>query len=380
MAVGRYTSAHICICIAGVIACYIPLYIGLDATTDLGPLRHIHESDAFKDPTKMAVAITFPMLVDIFLELSDSKRPPLDHYYFIEWVYILALLLPNGLLLLPHAPTTLMYVCSIRARDGLFYGTLNCLLSTQGDTLNWERFVLLINVLTQIVNFIFVWYNFVEHRITLKLVSNCIAVAVVACIVGACIRYFVIHNRTRKRKDTYENMVMQSIVIILLNCVVKWVLYFTLGGSFMTETTDKKVLVGFIWTEIATYTITFALYSRVRRDESAVLRDRLKSNKTFVAHISHEIRTPLNSISLGMQMLFKKINSDARCAGRPPLLLRDAINDLGCIDVAANVALQTVNELLTFDKLESNSLCIERQCIRVIDLIKLAAVSFKLQV
>jgi hypothetical protein len=379
MEASRYTDGHICACILGVLFCYLPLYLGVETTSeDLKRVQDTLDSAGFRTSTEMAVAITFPMLMDSFFELQDWTKKNLQRY-IIRWIYIFALLLPNGLLLVPFSNKAVVYLCSMEARDCLFYGALFSLLSTQRSSIKWEIFSLGVNVMAQVVANMYIWWNFTEDQKIFQLLTVCFAVAVFVCLIGISALFFLDHFR-KLTKSNYDIMVAKCIVVMFLNCVVKWVLFLTLGSVSFTAYTP--LLIGYIWTEIATYIVTFSYYSRVLRDESLLLRSKLKHSMSFMAHLSHEIRTPLNAISLGMQMMFKRIStdSDAAASGRAPLLLRDAFDDLCCVDVATSTALQTLNELLTFDKLASRSLTVDMQPIRVIDLVRMAAGTFRLQV
>lgn len=76
--------------------------------------------------------------------------------------------------------------------------------------------------------------------------------------------------------------------------------------------------------------------------------------KTFVRYISHEIRSPLSNTSLGLDCLLDALKSDRR-------LNRAELVDISrdC-KMTCNSALQTLNDLLLFDKIESQMLALER--------------------
>lgn len=76
--------------------------------------------------------------------------------------------------------------------------------------------------------------------------------------------------------------------------------------------------------------------------------------KTFVRYISHEIRSPLSNTSLGLDCLLDVLKSERR------------LNRAELVDISRDCkmtctsALQTLNDLLLFDKIESQMLALER--------------------
>jgi signal transduction histidine kinase/CheY-like chemotaxis protein len=76
----------------------------------------------------------------------------------------------------------------------------------------------------------------------------------------------------------------------------------------------------------------------------------LDSKKQYVRYISHEIRTPLNAAYLGLKILLDDLrrSSDQKDA--------DRFETLSDVNVSCKTAIDILNDLLTFDKLESGIL------------------------
>ena len=379
----RYVCAHICLCSLGVISTYFPLYLDAPIRIDLGDLEDVIRSPEYSDSSKMAVGVTLPMLLNTVLEARDLPKEAV-HRFCIQCIYILALLMPNALLLIPNTNQTLIYICSIEARDGLFFGAIFCLLATQETTVFWDRFLLFNNVLLQCTMSLYSWRKFSTNQVPLKWLTVLLSLFVFGVIIVACVRVVLIRRNTPS--TVYQNTTAHCIIILLANCIAKFILVLSFGASLDIERAPGGLVVGFLWTDIVSYTITYALNSRTLRSEAAVLQEKLKQNKSFVAHISHELRTPLHAVNLGMQGIIRKVDRELRAQSRStftpltPVLLRDAADDLRCINTATQTALQTLNEILMYDKLDSRNVQLDSQPISVADLIRLSAQSFKLQV
>eukprot|EP01041_Mallomonas_annulata_P010462 gene10462-biopygen5067 len=91
----------------------------------------------------------------------------------------------------------------------------------------------------------------------------------------------------------------------------------------------------------------------------------------FVRYISHEIRTPLNTVFLGLKLLEKEA---AERGG--DIRTMTTISD---IKESCNVSLEILNELLTFDKLESGLMQLEEEPLSPWDFVRDTVKSFFVQ-
>ena len=118
----------------------------------------------------------------------------------------------------------------------------------------------------------------------------------------------------------------------------------------------------FIYSYLAITTIVFVTELRVRKVEMLyALFALVDAKKSYVRYISHEMRTPLNAATLGLNMLLtqlKKKNNPSPADEE----LRESISD---IQLACSTAVDILNDLLSFEKLESGILVLHRQDISV---------------
>ena len=98
----------------------------------------------------------------------------------------------------------------------------------------------------------------------------------------------------------------------------------------------------------------------------------MKVQKKFVRYISHELRTPLNAVRMGLQLLLSEL---------PKFLQNhDLMDSLETTELASLSAINILNDLLTFDKIEEGNLTLDRQMISARELISSATAIFHAQV
>ena len=108
-------------------------------------------------------------------------------------------------------------------------------------------------------------------------------------------------------------------------------------------------------------------YNELKRRQSmaAALENLIEAKRVFIRKISHEIRSPLDSISCGLDLLV-----DASSGNTEAL---DVIEDLR---YSCSHAVRVLDDLLTYDKLEGNSLILSRTSEDLQDLVIEAMASF----
>ena len=92
----------------------------------------------------------------------------------------------------------------------------------------------------------------------------------------------------------------------------------------------------------------------------------------FVRYISHEIRTPLNTVGMGLQVLKEELTE----IGANDDILRTVANIENCCEIAVDI----LNDLLVFDKLDSGILKLELERLNVFEFLTETIHPFFLQV
>ena len=98
----------------------------------------------------------------------------------------------------------------------------------------------------------------------------------------------------------------------------------------------------------------------------------MQAKGLFIRYVSHEIRTPLNTVFLGLKLLQDDLTLTDSTSER-----LETVRD---IKDSCDIAISTLNEVLTFDKLESGAMRLERCKVRAMDFIENAIKPFHVQV
>ena len=100
----------------------------------------------------------------------------------------------------------------------------------------------------------------------------------------------------------------------------------------------------------------------------------IDTKKAYVRFIGHELRTPLNSVFMGMQLSIDQIPEDTQ----EPVELerRETLVETRS---ACDAALDILNELLLFDKLETGALVLHKQNVSVSELVEDSVKMFSVQ-
>jgi signal transduction histidine kinase len=141
--------------------------------------------------------------------------------------------------------------------------------------------------------------------------------------------------------------------------------------------------------------LLFFMYDFFVRQEFHQKKAIIDAKRQFVRFISHEVRTPLNSISMGLQLLHDEIagltglrsGEDSQTSTSTSTPIDDPVQDklrvwLDLIeDILSNThsAVDVLNDLLNYDKIESGTLYLEITVVPIWALIDRTASEFQLQ-
>ena len=92
----------------------------------------------------------------------------------------------------------------------------------------------------------------------------------------------------------------------------------------------------------------------------------------FVRYISHEIRTRLNTVTMGLELLPEELSSYS--------ISPEIIGYVNESSIACDNAIEVLNDLLTLDKLENNTLLLEMAELDAVTLIQQTIQPFYVQV
>jgi hypothetical protein len=97
----------------------------------------------------------------------------------------------------------------------------------------------------------------------------------------------------------------------------------------------------------------------------------LESKKKFVRYISHEIRTPLNTVSMGVQLCMREL-LESHVSG--------AQNILNDVEGSCNIAIEILNNILLYDKVEDGRMTLDKGDINAHEMASTVSMPFVVQV
>jgi len=328
-------------------------------------LSHALSSTYYQFALVASIAITAPMAfdyaIDAFYHFSNDQEK-LWKGFIPRLNLILALAVPDAIFLVVIGPYKLyeFYPCVQRAREIFYlYSFLSYMIEFCAPI--WTmRSTSFLSVTFCVANVLSIFCSFIDDSNTEFILGICVwtfyslsgVFLIVLC--EQWVRHVIRGEKTLPMKSVHQvNMYLGACSILALSYVI---LQFTLRSGDKWQDTGEAYLCGYT-VMIATFTaVVTVLNGRMIRREASDSEHALELKKMFVRYISHEIRTPLNTVFMGLKLLEKEVT--AQGANRRTL---DTIRDT---KEACNVALEILNDLLTFDKLEGGLLKLEEEMLR----------------
>ena len=110
-----------------------------------------------------------------------------------------------------------------------------------------------------------------------------------------------------------------------------------------------EAFTAFIYSTLSVTTLVFVAELRVRKVEMLyTLFALVDAKKSYVRYISHEMRTPLNAATLGLNMLVTQLKKK----NNPTVADEELCDSIKDIQLACSTAVDILNDLLSFEKLE----------------------------
>jgi len=154
-------------------------------------------------------------------------------------------------------------------------------------------------------------------------------------------------------KSIDQHLVPPVVVLSLIFFIVQIIAV----ALHMTATSGRTLLDENVLAHILLVVVSMILVTQnVQRDLNNV-ENKMAEEKTFVRYISHEIRSPLSVAAQGLDYLLRDIN-ECPANSQDHIVLRksDMVDLVGDCKQSCGVAMETLNDLLLFDKISSNML------------------------
>lgn len=326
----------------------------------------------------LSYAVLLEMALDVITfgikEIFSQRK------FYFNWILVLSLLVPDMLLLLYVTPHF-----DYRFYAALYYSRLILVFAATSSYIVWNEEK---DVLSQfqfgILYTTFILASTVSSFYCYLAPVYGKALLCVAMCIGSIVLILFYYSFGKWLRKLYlrscEGVVMSTdqyccCIYIFFSSVVVVGLFILIARSIVEKLdindTDNEFLVGHNAFYSFFYILVPFFNNRATRRELLIKTNELSAKKMFVRYISHEIRTPLNTVIMGLRAL----KNDVIRLGAPKELLV-VIADL---KTSTDIAVNTLNELLEYDKLREGILILEKTYFSAIDFIKESLMPFYLQ-
>ena len=167
---------------------------------------------------------------------------------------------------------------------------------------------------------------------------------------------------------SYVNLVLFKVVFFGMSLLLGFFQYLSnttsyviIPHGYLSNEMSSKILPAYIYVVI---TIILSIVpGRIAKYDAITSKDHIIATKqAYVRYISHELRTPLNSVHMGVQFCIEQIPENSR-----NIMEKERLDILTEVNIANGVALEILNDLLLYDKLQSGLVSLQKEEITVID-------------
>ena len=131
-----------------------------------------------------------------------------------------------------------------------------------------------------------------------------------------------------------------------------------------------------IYLFVVTTMILTVIPGRIARQDAITSKDHIISTKqAYVRYISHEMRTPMNTVHMGIQFCIDQIPENT--INEKEIEYRKSLLE---VNNACEVALEILNDLLLYDKLQNGQLTLHKEEVNALDFVTNCLSMFTVQI
>ena len=379
------------------IFCFLPQILGYSLTIEWYPVQSLSDNQYYASLVA-SIAVTILLLIENTLDsimtymYVPKHRGTSDTLKYFEFPKELLLMILGKDLLL------ILYIIPNQAYDllpGLLFG--QDILFTWCYLYNLVRLgnpiwtlskVFTIGFLFAITNIIASWITMSEEALnnpSLPIICQtmvALAFFIFFVVIGQWIHY--VWKTVDESTDTmtYLTLIQVSVFVffLLAYLTADWFTEFFLSYSFTVDWAPFGVsyLTLMVYMMTGCTAIVSIISGRANKLGTIIYSNAneiLTVRKMFMRYISHEMRTPLNTVSVGLNVLIKQLQTTFKMAS-------DHIIFMTTKDIQASctVAVEILNDMLLYDKIESGHLVVELSSLSPWPLIKQSVELFYIQV
>ena len=174
---------------------------------------------------------------------------------------------------------------------------------------------------------------------------------------------------------THEETIAASISLVLCVSTIALLVLpaVTLNRSVSIGDMDSKNIIGDILIRSFLICALSLLPSLLLKHKAQFLQQDLDMKSLFVRNVSHEIRTPLNIAVAGLDILHRTCSKRSSHGDSDELEMLEEIMD------SCKVAVTILDDLLSYEKISTGALQLERAHVKVAKIVRQAAALFRIQ-
>jgi signal transduction histidine kinase/CheY-like chemotaxis protein len=340
-----------------VVLCFIPVIFNVPLIDHDSQLERSLKSHAALFVFGITIAACFSMIVDLILDFTSKAAH--TRFFVSDRFLILITVGIVPVMFFSINPSSRreasLFMCLFTAQRVAIGAPLCRSFRLTPSRIFSKRFGLISFILFAVIQILIQYWGLRHNGMPYKVVVT-VAWVIIACTFGYYLWYFrpyaaFIHQSYRNTgvgEDEYIPLTFSSLMLLLEVCLV---LISTVGAQRYSD--YNVALIG--WENavlVVTTVVATVLPGRIARSELADRERMIELKQNFVRYISHEIRTPINISLVGLEILEK--NLQVACVEDDSMDVVKQIKD------AITSATDVLNDLLTYEKITSNLMTLDR--------------------
>lgn len=278
-----------------------------------------------------------------------------------------------------------LLICCFYSRASLFSGCLLYQVENQITFLS-QSFIIILQLLLLATVQLYLWKCFFRVGELVFIISSLFGFICGLICSFYCLRTCWIYGLKPILATANQASVTEKYRLVIATCIGLYIfgnliVSLSFGSKEWSETGSTEICLYYI-IDILILVFTYHIPGRMAHYDAGLLKFQLQSKRAFVRYVGHEIRTPLNTVSLGLDLLHSTIkpylqNNSSKLS---PSLLHNMNRMISDVSDSANIAIDILNDLLLYDKIEEGNLVIYPEKLNVQHLITSLVSNFSIQV
>jgi signal transduction histidine kinase/CheY-like chemotaxis protein len=339
-----------------IVISFAPVIFDLKLIREYSPLQHALSSSPMTFVFGLTIAACFSMIVDLLLDfLSKTSH---ERFFVSDRLLILLFVSIVPVLYFIIEPSTelesSLFMCLFTAQRVAIAAPLCRSFKLSPSRIFPRRFGLVVFVLFGAIQIFIQYWSLCHDQSSyhiLFIVSWIVIAATFAYFFWHYIRYVICMWNSSSSSFSEDEYIPLTFSTLVMTLEIGLVMINIAGAQQYTNFHVNMVAYQNAILVVTTVVAT-VLPGRIARSELADRERMIELKQKFVRYISHEIRTPINISLVGLEVLEKNLIVAQ--------LQDDSMDVVKQIKDAITSATDVLNDLLTYEKINSNLMTLER--------------------